>query len=428
MREFARRSADLLPRTCGPANRGPAVRLLISDGKSVFAEAKTGDDGFFRRRYTELKDAGCLRVFAAAEGGHVASTAVRLEGESVARELADRIYVDTDRAGYFAGETVHVRGCARHAEGDRFVIAAGKKLTIEVLGDADRRLRRQEVTLSAMGTFSWDFLLPEEMPQGTYKICVHDQSGHRQTVDFRIGRPQEDTLRLVLDLPKTVYYRGEIIEGTLRAVLPQDRPLAGVKVNYKLGNVPTATATTDARGEVHFTFPTAELETYGRMPFEAAIPSRSVFVRREVTVATRGFSISLDTTRPLFLAGETFDVRVTATDAANQPSSEKLLLKVFRQAPLGEITREELVAEHPLATSADGKARQTLKLAKGGAYVIRATGTDRFGNTIARELRLTVSGDDDPRRLLLLVDRTDLKAGDTAEAQIVWRGHRRWPC
>ena len=28
----------------------PGVRLLLSDGRSVFAEAKTGDDGFFRQR------------------------------------------------------------------------------------------------------------------------------------------------------------------------------------------------------------------------------------------------------------------------------------------------------------------------------------------------------------------------------------------
>ena len=251
-----------------------------------------------------MKDAHCLRVFAAAEGGHVASTAVRLDGESVAHELADRIYVDTDRPRYFAGETVHVRGCARHADGDHFMIEPGKKLTIEVLGDADRRLRRREVTLSAAGTFSCDFLLPAEMPEGAYKILVHDQAGHRQAVDFQIGRPEEETLRLVLDLPKTVYYRGETIEGTLRAVLPQDRPLAGVKVTYKLGDVPTTTATTDARGEVHFAIPTAELESYGRMAFEAAIPSRSVSVRREVTVATQGFSIGLETTRPVFVAGE----------------------------------------------------------------------------------------------------------------------------
>ncbi len=399
----------------------PAVRLLLSDGRSVFAEAKTGDDGFFRQRYAELKDAACLRVFAAA-GGHVASTAVQLGGQSVAHELADRIYVNTDRRSYFAGETVHVHGSARHADGNRFTIEPGKKLTLEVLGDFDRRLRRRDVTLSSAGTFAWDFLLPAEMPEDCYQVLVHDQAGHRETVDFQIDRPEEETLRLVLDLPKSVYYRGEIIEGTLRAVLPQDRPLAGVKVWYNLGSTPTTTAATDARGEVHFSIPTAELESYGAMTFEAAVPSRSLSLRRKVTVATRGFSIGLDTTRPVYLADETFDVRATTTDAADRPSSEKLLLKVFRQPAAGEAAREELVAEHSLATAADGTARQTLKLAKGGAYVIRASGTDRFGNAIAGELPLTVSGDDDPQRLLMLVDRRNLKAGDTAEARIVWRG------
>ncbi|MGA2253929.1 MAG: tetratricopeptide repeat protein, partial [Thermoguttaceae bacterium] len=422
----------------------PGVRLLISDGRSVFAETKTGDDGFFRQHYTELRDAAHLRVFAAAEGGHMASTALRLDGESIAHELADRIYVETDRRNYFPGETVHVRGCARHADGGRFtlepspgsealptwtqryvdgfVIEPGKKLTVEVLGDADRRLRRREVTLSGMGTFSWDFFLPAEMPEGAYKVVAYDQAGHRQATNFQIGRPEEETLHLVLDLPKTVYYRGEIVEGSLHAVLPQDRPLAGVKVTYKLGDEPMNTATTDARGEVHFAIPTAELESYGPLKISAAIPSRSVSVRRELTVATQGFSIGLETSRPVFVVGESIDVCVKTTDAAGRPSAEKLLLKVVREAPLGETTRKELVEEHPLATAADGTARMTLKLAKGGMHVIRATGTDRFGNTIAQDLQLRVSGDDDPQRLLLLVDRTNLKAGDTAEAQIYWRG------
>ncbi len=138
---FAKSSRDevlIFAENVGTGKPWPGVRLLLSDGRSVFAEGKTGNDGFFRQHYPELRDVQCLRVFAAAEGGHVASTALRLEGESVMHELADRIFVDTDRGVYFAGETAHVRGCARHADGDRFVIEPGKKLTLEVLGGADR--------------------------------------------------------------------------------------------------------------------------------------------------------------------------------------------------------------------------------------------------------------------------------------------------
>ncbi len=174
----------------------PGVRLLLSDGRSVFAEGKTGDDGFFRQRYPhpalkdtsslgpkaeilcqwgserypESKDVECLRVFAAAEGGHVASTAVRLQGGPVARELADRITVDTDRVVHYAGETVHVSGAARHADGDRFVVEPGKKLTVEVWGGEDRRLRRQEVALSAAGTSPSIFPCRRKCPRGLFRF------------------------------------------------------------------------------------------------------------------------------------------------------------------------------------------------------------------------------------------------------------------
>ncbi len=293
------------------------------------------------------------------------------------------------------------------------------------MGESDRRLRRNEVALSAGGTFASDFFLPAEMPEGSYKIRVIDQAGHRQTTDFHVVAAADEHLRLLLDLPRSVYYRGETIEGSLRAVLPQDLPLAGVKVQYKLNDAPSTaaiTAKTDARGEVHFAIPTGELDSYGTLTFAASIPSRSVSVQRPLTVATQSYSIELEANRDLYLADEAFEIRVKTTNAASRPCAEKVSLKVFRKERVGQMEHEELAAECPLATADDGTARHTLKLAKGGAYVARASGTDRFGNAIAADLSWTVSGDDDPRRLLLLVDRPELKAGDTAEAEVVWRG------
>ena len=77
--------------------------------------------------------------------------------------------------------------------------------------------------------------------------------------------------------------------------------------------------------------------------------------------------------------------------------------------------------EHPISTAADGTARLALRPAKGGHYTISASGADRFGNAIERSLAVRISDDDDPERLLLLADRTGLKAGDTADVQLYWR-------
>jgi hypothetical protein len=60
--------------------QGAAVDL---NGKQVFAEGTTGDDGVFQKEFKELA-AARMRVFAVAES-HIASNIVGLQGVGVAR-------------------------------------------------------------------------------------------------------------------------------------------------------------------------------------------------------------------------------------------------------------------------------------------------------------------------------------------------------
>ena len=84
---------------------------------------------------------------------------------------------------------------------------------------------------------------------------------------------------------------------------------------------------------------------------------------------------------------------------------------------------ERLVEEHPLETAAaDGTARKTLKLAKGGRYVLRAEGTDRFKNPITGQYTRA-----DLRRRGPACGcgswptSTRYKVGDTATVKLHWR-------
>ena len=193
-------------------------------------------------------------------------------------------------------------------------IEPGKKLTVEVLGDGDRRLRRQEVTLSAAGTFAFDFLLPAEMPEGAYKVLVHDQAGHRQAVDFQDRPAGRRPLRLVLDLPKIglLSRRDDRRHAARRAA-------AGPPFGRREGDVQTGQRARDHRDDRRprrgpFRDPHGRIGVL-RPTWHSRRPSRRdrLSLRRNVTVATRGFSIGLETNRPVFVAGETFDVRVTTT-------------------------------------------------------------------------------------------------------------------
>ena len=397
----------------------PGVRLLFADDRQIFEEAATGPGGVFQKVCKELPRGGHVRVFAAA-GGHVASSTVRLVDAPIAPGLTDKGYITTDRPAYRAGEQVHVRGCMRHAVGDLYTIEKDKKYTLEVFDVRNRRLRQQEVQLSPFGSFQAEFALPAICPQGVLRVVARDDAGHSFQGTLHVYDDQEPRIELTVDTPRTVYYRGEAIEGTIRATLAGGVPLAGREVSYRVADEADVRATTDAKGEVRFKIPTRDYEGQ-TLPLAVTLSDHGWSTRQDFTLADEGFSITLGTIRPVFLAGETFEVTIKTADARHQPASEKLRLAVFELVPLQGKATERPIEEHCLTTAADGLARQTLQLKQGGRYLLRAEAADRFNNTITGRLDLRISGEEDRQRLLILADQHAFKLGDTAQVQVYWR-------
>ncbi|MEK6239669.1 MAG: MG2 domain-containing protein, partial [Planctomycetales bacterium] len=213
----------------------PNVKLLISDGSEVFAEATTGADGVFlgkvsdeNKTFDRLKTSDDVRVFAlvqdappnakkadakkavpkkaapkkagdakkkkrkqkknkaqpkpdqdAAEPAalpvtHVASSVVGLSGLDVAQGVSPTGYLYTDRPAYRAGQVVNVRGIVRWVKDDQYVFEPGKKFRLDVYDSRDRRIRGEETTLGEFGAFALRFMLPERSPQGDYRLHLHD--------------------------------------------------------------------------------------------------------------------------------------------------------------------------------------------------------------------------------------------------------------
>jgi len=181
----------------------PGVRLLLSNGSSVFAEGVTGHDGVLHQTYRELREADDLRVFAMVggeaegkrrregekgKGGkgeeekkegkeeermspavssdvrpsplHVASNVISLQGIGVAQGLSDKGYIYTDRPAYRPGSLVEVRGYIRQVVGDVYTIRSGKQYTLEVFDSRNRGCirKRSPWVSSAAFTHSSCFL------------------------------------------------------------------------------------------------------------------------------------------------------------------------------------------------------------------------------------------------------------------------------
>jgi uncharacterized protein YfaS (alpha-2-macroglobulin family)/tetratricopeptide (TPR) repeat protein len=361
-------------------------------------------------------------VFAVHEG-HAASTVSNLQGLEFAVGLAPKGYLYVDRPAYRAGQLVNVRGIVRWVSEDRYTFKPGEKYQLDVYDGRGRIVHSRKVALSKFGTIADNFQLPESTPEGIGRIVLHQPGGTQSyETSFRVHQYQLQSVQLEVDVPKQVYFRGETIEGTVSLKYYYGTPLAGKTVTWKLANGRQFTGTTNAKGEVAFEFPTREFRESQQLTIVAQFPEKNLSASSNVHLATRGFAIGVSTLRNVYIDGETFDATIAVTDPAGDPVATDLTLEVLERTVVNGKRGERHVETLEVASNKDtGEATRTLRIDKAGNYIIRATGTDQFGNRLSGSHNVSISGDDDRIRLRLLADKHQYKVGDSAEIKVHWR-------
>lgn len=398
------------------------VKLLVSDGSKVFAEEVTGKDGVLQRKFDELKTVSDLRVFGFIDR-HAASSQVSLEGLQFAVGLSAKGYLYTDRPAYRAGQLVSVKGIIRWVTDDRYSFKVGEKYQLDVYDAQGRVIHTQDVALGDFGSFAANWQLPEQAQAGQYRVHVF-QPGRDQSyeMNFLVQEYQLEPIQFSVELPQTVYYRGEPVKGKLSLKYYYGSPIAGRTIQYRLGDDRLWTATTDAKGEVAFELPTQRYSEAQPIHFIASFPERNLSTGETIYLATRGFAVSLSTIRDVYVTGETFDATVAVNDPSGKPVGTDLNLELIEVTQTATGTGERRISEQAVKSDAKtGLVRHTLRVETSGRFILRATGIDRFGHTVSGSRQIYVSGADDEIRLRILADQHNYKSGDKGRVQLHWR-------
>ncbi|TWT33373.1 tetratricopeptide repeat protein [Blastopirellula retiformator] len=400
----------------------PGVKLLLSNGSEVFAEVETGEDGVYQANRKELRDPADLRVFAIADG-HIASSVVNLNGLGVAQGLARAGYLYTDRPAYRPGQLVHLKGIIRDAVNDIYVVPENRDYKLEVFDGRNRLVMEEEIKLSDYGSFQSHLLLPTGAALGNYRMVVSADKV-RYEGSFVVHEYQLPSVFLTVESDRKVYYRGEKITGAIKAAYYYGAPVEGAEISYALNGDRMFTATTDDKGEVKFEFETRDFRQSQTLNLAVQLPAHSTSTTHPFLLSTQGFTITAKTVRPVYLAGETFEVDATVNDAEGKPIAQDLTLKVFQllDAKGASGKQEKLVEEFAVKSDEKtGVVRKTLQLPDGGDYRVRLEGTDRFDNIVSGQVAVRISGEEDKIRLRILADRHTLKAGEKATVKVHWR-------
>ena len=115
----------------------------------------------------------------------------------------------------------------------------------------------------------------------------------------------------------------------------------------------------------------------------------------------------------------------SARTVQGDPTEQALNISVLKRINKdGQVIEREVSKEKLTTDKKTGEASIRLKIddEEGGSFVVRASGTDQFGNPIVSDRVLTISGKKDEIKLRLITDRTSFKVGETAEVRLINRG------
>jgi len=420
----------------------PKTKVLVSDGTKVIIEGETGDDGVFHKKLDELNTANQASVFVIKDGS-VASNLLDISELGLSKGLSARGYLYTDRPAYRPGQNMPIRGIIRDVKDGSYFVSAGATYKLSVLDSQGRLIREEEVKLSDFGTFHTEMELDENAPVGDYRITAQllDDDGSERaqsrsyTGNFHVQKFQLEKMKLAIDFPQRVYFRGEKIEATFTASYYYGAPVANRPIKYTLPNGQSYTEETDAEGELKVVFDTAYSQPGTTLSFSGSIEGENVGVADTVYLAHLGFFIKVKPSAEVVLSGETFDVSVETIAADDKPIDKELTLTVFRKTKrkahpiLSQIpwlaggqpasSAEVKVEEHKVTTDAKtGKGILQLDLEKGGVYVLRANGVDRFDQPVSGEGSVTISDDEDAVKLRIFAEKAKLKVGSEEKIRI----------
>ena len=401
----------------------PNARVLVAEGGEVVAEEKTGADGVLLKTWDKPRTGGSALSVLVLDGADVAGSGVFVP-QAVSTGLSARAYIYADRTAYRPGQSVGLKGVIREVENGRYANPKGVAYKLEVVDSRGRPFVAREVTLSDFGTFAATVVLDIDAPLGAYKVRVY-RPGHAEfNGEFAVQAYQLEKVDASFDLPRVVYFRGETIKGAVVARYQYGTPLANRPVEVDLPDGRTLRGDTDAAGRFSFELETAGFGEEQALRLVARLPQENVQAAATLSLAVRAFAAELSTPRTVYLDGETIRVDAATRDPMGKPVAETLSLAILKQVVDGDRVAEREVKRLDLKTDKDsgkGTASAAIDDADGGAYVLRLSGTDRFGNPVVAERSLTISGKKDASKLRILADRTAYKVGERAAVRLFAR-------
>lgn len=364
-----------------------------------------------------------------------------------------RIYLYTDRPLYRPGEYIYFKGILRELtpDGPRY---PGETLVKWSIRDAKwRQIAKGAIRTNRFGTFSAKVKIPDKPALGYWYLDAFAGTVSSR-IRFEVRAYRKPDFKVHLKTDKTGYVQGEKIKIEVKAHYLFGPPLTDAELTLRVyrkpwfftpsahhtgfrlrrvESLPQQVLLFQERVKLRDGMSEFEISTE-RLPYdtfyliEAQVTDKTsgiaVFSTQSVPVTRAAFTVTLMTSRNIYLVGQTAKISVGVRGFDRPVSGIPVRLSVYD-------TRNVRIALELLRTDNFGKASCTIRFMQPGYYRVLARATDAFDNPVSAQRTVLVvskTGGLPPGSawLEIIPDKESYKPGERAQFVILSSAIPTW--
>ncbi|MCZ7546901.1 MAG: MG2 domain-containing protein [Anaerolineae bacterium] len=411
---------------------GATVTIYHRD--EAIARGASDADGIFRAPVQLPRDDAFITIIAESDDHY----GVWISGYQPQPPTTEA-YLYTDRPIYRPGDTVYFRGVARDKDDMDFSVPNVRTLRVTAGSFwSDETFFTGDVELTTFGTFSGEFVLPEEATVGDGFLRIEseaDDTGYPAGIEFTVAEYRVPEFEVAVTAQQDDLFQGDTLSAIAEASYYFGGAVSDAALNWAAYGEPTAfnytgpgayhfgddtwrytwvdvgrgdgATDTDGRFLISTDNTTPDTSNPLRVTVEATVTDESqqaISGRTTLTLHPADVYIGIRASRFFGQAGEPLNVALIAVDAASAPlPGQRIDLTIeeirWTRVPIeGEFGRynweEEVIEVETAQITAgdDGTASYAFTPERGGVFRVRATAMDDKERTSSSAQRFWVFG------------------------------------
>lgn len=365
----------------------------------------------------------------------------------------NKIAIFTDRSTYRPGQTVYFKGIAYYSYRDQQIVVTNKSCEINFYDSNNKKISSKKLTTNDFGSFAGEFIIPEGVLSGTFRLSVRDNN----SLYIYVEEYKRPTFEVTIEKPKTEVNFGEkaIFKGVVKAFSGYN--VGNAKVKYRIvqntshfwfrhyepeKEIAAGTITSKDDGSFEITFipekqqPVTNTkqneQSYTYTIYADVTDSKGETQQSEQSLSVGDIS--------LFITAEVDnkvdkkqvkDIEISTVTLNDEKVDSKIKFKLYQLAQTDKysekldektVLKESKIKLSGTYDTKDKKLKLNLGKFESGRYKLVFTTTDSHGKEVSLEKTFILYGNDDLRPpvksyVWLLQPKTECAFGETALIQ-----------